>query len=202
MLNSKKKGDKKLLVMKDRDIRAQLRLYLMAQHEGDANTILLDELGLCQGESRVDMAVVNGSLNGYEIKSERDTLSRLPVQQNIYGKTLDTVTIVTGSNHLMAVLEKVPIWWGVIEACNSDYGVELKIVREGRQNQTVDSYSVLQLLWRDEAYEELEQRGLSRGLKGKPRHILWRKLAESLTQQEVSEAVRRQLKSRTKWRVD
>lgn len=202
MLNSKK-SDKKSLTMKDRDIRAQLRLFLMAQHEGDADTILLDELGLCQGESRVDMAVVNGSLNGFEIKSECDTLTRLPLQQNIYDKTLDTVTIVTGSNHLVAVLEKVPGWWGVIEAYKSgENDIKLNVVREARQNQTVDSYSVLQLLWRDEAYEELARRGLHRGLKGKPRRLLWQKLAENLTSDEVSETVRRRLKNRTNWRVD
>lgn len=201
MLNSKK-SNKKSFAMKDRDIRAQLRLFLMAQHEGDANTLLLDELGLCQGESRVDMAVVNGSLNGFEIKSECDTLLRLPLQQNIYDKTLDTITIVTGSSHLAAVLEKVPIWWGVIEAYTSDCSVKLKVIREAQQNQTVDSYSVLQLLWRDEAYEELERRGLHHGLKGKPRRLLWQRLAEDLTPEEVSEVVRRRLKSRTNWRVD
>ena len=201
MLNSRK-SDKKSFTMKDRDIRAQLRLFLMAQHEGDINTILVDELGLCQGESRIDMAVVNGSLNGFEIKSECDTLMRLPLQQNIYGKTLDTVTIVTGSNHLTAVLEKVPSWWGIIEAYSSDNCVQLKVLREAQQNQNIDSYSVLQLLWRDEAYEELERRNLHRGLKGKPRKLLWQKLAENLLPEEVSEVVRRRLKSRTNWRVD
>lgn len=201
MLNSKK-SDKKSFAMRDRDIRAQLRLFLMAQHEGDTDTILIDELGLCQGESRVDMAVVNGSLNGFEIKSECDTLTRLPLQQSIYDKTLDTVTIVAGRNHLTDVLEQVPFWWGIIEAYSSEQGVKLKVVREAQQNQTVDPYSVLQLLWRDEAYEELEKRGFQRGLKGKPRRFLWKKLAEILSLEEVSEIVRRCLKSRTNWRVD
>jgi hypothetical protein len=148
------------------------------------------------------MAVVNGSLNGFEIKSECDTLTRLPLQQNIYDKTLDTVTIVTGSSHLATVMEKVPVWWGVIEAYHSDCNVKLKVIREAQQNQTVDSFSVLQLLWRDEAYEELERRGLHHGLKGKPRRQLWQRLAEDLTPEEVSEVVRRRLKSRTNWRVD
>src|SRR6187402_1509374 len=57
----------------DPDVRALLREYLEDVHKG-SDTRLLEELGLCQGDVRVDVAVVNGELSGYEIKSPSDTL--------------------------------------------------------------------------------------------------------------------------------
>jgi hypothetical protein len=49
---------------------------------------MLDEFGLEHGEVRVDVAVINGELHGYEIKSERDTLERLPRQVKAYSAVL------------------------------------------------------------------------------------------------------------------
>ena len=64
--------------MRDSEIRNTLRATLLSEHAGDPTAVVIDELGICQGSARIDMAVVNGSLNGYEIKSDLDTLARLP----------------------------------------------------------------------------------------------------------------------------
>ena len=81
-------------MIKDIDIRQVLLKKLSAEYRYDPDTIIIEELGLCQGEARIDLALVNGFIHGYEIKSERDTLERLPSQIEIYCRTLDTVTIV------------------------------------------------------------------------------------------------------------
>src|ERR1700674_1251921 len=70
--------------LRDSEIRAALRAKLHSIHSQDPETVVIDELSLCQGDARVDMAVVNGSLSGYEIKSDRDTLTRLPRQLAVY----------------------------------------------------------------------------------------------------------------------
>ena len=67
-------------LLKDSDIRKSLYNNILKKHEDASDTIVLNELGLLQGACRVDIAVVNGSLHGYEIKSEADTLDRLPYQ--------------------------------------------------------------------------------------------------------------------------
>ncbi|WP_128815240.1 hypothetical protein [Vibrio sp. 624788] len=41
---------------------------LKSQHE-DNQTLVIDELGLMHGSNRIDIAVVNGCIHGYEIKS-------------------------------------------------------------------------------------------------------------------------------------
>jgi hypothetical protein len=64
--------------VRDRDVRQALHRKVLKEHHGDANTLVVDELGLRHGTCRVDIAVVNGFIHGYEIKSDADTLERLP----------------------------------------------------------------------------------------------------------------------------
>src|SRR5690242_17854466 len=66
--------------LRDRDVRKALKSKLLREHIADPRTLVLDELGLRHGACRVDIAVVNGSMHGYEIKSDSDTLERLPSQ--------------------------------------------------------------------------------------------------------------------------
>src|SRR5215211_7159088 len=115
--------------MRDIDIRATLWRELRCAHRHEPDTIVLDELGLCQGSARVDVAVVNGFITGYEIKSERDTLARLPAQQEIYSKALDSVTIIVGASHAEKVVELIPSWWGITEAVLEGGGVRLQKIR-------------------------------------------------------------------------
>lgn len=186
--------------MRDRDIRSALRHRLEQAHRDEADTLLLDELGLCTGNARVDMAVVNGLLSGYEIKSERDTLQRLPHQIEIYSKTLNLITIVVGGQHLDNALELVPNWWGVERVFLQDDEVCFETVRPAVMNQFIDPYALVQLLWRDEALALLKEIGLDKGMVGKPRRAIWRKLAEARPAEELGFMVRHQLKARTGWR--
>jgi len=39
---------------------------------------MLHELGILNGATRIDIAVITGQIEGYELKSERDTIQRLP----------------------------------------------------------------------------------------------------------------------------
>jgi hypothetical protein len=188
--------------MHDRDIRGALWTLLDQEHKNDPDTLVLDELGICEGAARADVAVVNGSLAAFEIKSDRDTLARLPLQTEAYQRVFDQVTIIVGGRYIERILEAVPASWGIAQATESKAGVELKGIREPTTNNDVDSFSLSQLLWRDEALTLLEERNLATGLRGKPRRVLWQAIAEQLSRQEVGEAVRAQLKTREGWRSD
>lgn len=186
--------------MRDRDIRAALRMELGAEHAGCADTLIIEELGVCEGDARIDLAVINGALNGIEIKSGRDTLERLPAQQEIYSRVFDTVLIVAAPSHLDQVSKQVPAWWGISTAHSMGDRVVLSRVREPRENPTVDPHSLVKLLWRDEALAILEQLGEADGMRSKPRKVLWERLANVLALDDLRACVRRTLKARTKWR--
>lgn len=187
--------------IRDIDIRRRLHAEMRRLHAAEVGTLIVDELGLCQGVARVDLAVVNGSLHGYEIKSECDTLERLPGQRDVYSRALDFVTIVTSTKHAKKIRDSVPRWWGVWAARSSTAGIVLRQVRRPRQNPGVDARAVVELLWRHEALEELESRALAKGLRGKPRGELWARLADSMPLAELCTVVRERLKRRQGWRV-
>lgn len=183
--------------MRDIDIRCQLRKEVRQHHRGELGTRFVEELGLCQGIVRVDLAVVNGSVHGYEIKSEEDTLARLPGQVEVYNRSLDRVTIVAASAHIKKIENEkmVPPWWGIWAAVDSD-GIQLEKVREAGENPHIDAFALAQLLWRDEALQALAEKGLDVGVRSKPREELWRRLVSNLTLNELGGVVRECLKRR------
>ena len=157
--------------MRDVDIRRKLQVDERL-HFDDPNTRIIQELGLCQGIARVDIAVVNGSIHGYEIKSERDTLARLPGQIEIYKRALDFVTVVTEPAHVVKVRDAIPSWWGIWTAVYDKQGeLRLDTLRKHRPNPAVVPFALAQLLWREEALDVLEEWGLATGLRSKPREV-------------------------------
>lgn len=187
--------------MHDLDVRRALHETVLAHHRADPNTLVLDELGLNWGAIRVDVAVVNGSIHGYEIKSDSDTLDRLPEQAAMYGRVLDRVTLVAG-RHLAAAERQVPHWWGLCEAAEVAPGqVKLRSVRRARTNRNLDLEAVAMLLWRDEALAILEETGCAAGLRGKPRRALYAALVDRLTASRLRSKVRQALKQRPSWRA-
>jgi hypothetical protein len=189
------------LKMRDRDIRAGLHTELQRAHRRYASeTLFINELGLCQGNARIDLAVVNGSLSGYEIKSERDTLQRLPHQIEVYSKALDYVTIVASESHVNKTTDLVPEWWGLIATGFKEHDITFRLVRQPQINPGVDPYSVAQLLWRPEVAAILNDLGIKKGLTGKSRQVLWLTLAEALPINDLRDRVRHTLKVREGWR--
>jgi hypothetical protein len=66
------------------------------------------------GECKADLVILNGTSTVYEVKSERDSLSRLERQVAAYAKAFARVYVVAGENHVTAVLSSVPKDVGVM----------------------------------------------------------------------------------------
>jgi hypothetical protein len=185
--------------MRDGDVRAALHTRLQAEHPDRTTTRLLNELDLC-GAVRVDVAMINGTLSGYELKSDRDTLRRLDNQVRVYSQVLDHATLVVGEKHYSHAITAIPDWWGVIVATQAEQATVLVESRPSSINGLVDPFMLVQLLWRDETLDELATRGLDRGLRSKPRMALWEALASGVPLEELRHVVRERLKHREGWR--
>lgn len=189
-------------LMREQDIRRGLHEKLTREYTHDPGVLILDELGICGGMARVDIAVINGELKGFEIKSERDTLDRLAAQSLLYGRVFDTMSIVVAPKHVGAVLGRVPDWWDISIAHPDDAGSLLvEQVRIGEVNTGQDPVAVVQLLWRDEVLALLRQFGLARGLRKSARKELWETLALSFELRQIRSMVRDCLKARKNWRA-
>lgn len=157
----------------------------------------MNEMGLCLGATRVDVAVINGSLHGYEIKSDRDKLDRLPTQIELYDRVLDYSTIVCGARYVDKLAMLVPAWWGILEVRSVRGELVLKRRRAARKNPTCDRLAVAQLLWRDEAAALLKRHG--EVVKSREtRWDLWDRLAKWPIR-DLKLHVRTQLKVRQVW---
>lgn len=185
--------------MRDSDVRKAALTMLAARHEGDSTTRIVEEMGIWSGSVRVDIAVINGSLSGYEIKSDRDTLGRLPFQQDLYSRVFDSVELIVGRRHVEKATAIVPDWWGVTLATDSNGKIDLTSIRPAELNPTIDPFLVAQLLWKEEAIAVLDSRGLARGWKSKRAKLVHQHLADSIPLDELRSCVRGALKNRTSW---
>ena len=183
-------------LLSDPEIRLALHSMLRERYAGESGTVFIEELGICQGLARIDIAVVNGVLHGYEIKSDRDNLRRLTSQVEIYSKVVDKATIVVGCRHLVESLALVPDWWGVIQVESGSKGVHFKTIRRGRGNPQIEARSLVELLWRDDAIGLLIQRGAARGVRSKPRRMVWDRICERFEVEDIASAVRKRLRGR------
>lgn len=187
--------------MRDIDVRRALLAEMDRLHPDKTETLVVEELGICQGSARVDVAVVNGTVHGYEIKSERDTLSRLEAQAGIYSKALEFVTIVAAPSHIVGVTEMIPSWWGIWIAAQNDEKLNLKEQRPAQRNPTLASDALVQFLWREEALEILVEHKLARGVATKSRQHMWDRLSSSFSTDALGDMVRLRLKQRpSNWR--
>jgi hypothetical protein len=181
--------------MRDPEIRAALVDHLRRTHPDPIDNRILPEMSIGLGASRIDVGLVNGMITGHEIKSPSDNLDRLPRQILHYGRCLDRAVIVTSERRASTIQEHVPEWWGVTIAYDRKGAVRLRRQRRPRRNPGLVPFYVAQLLWRDEAYAELESRGLHHGLARATRWVLWDRLSE-LPIGDLRTAVRARLKAR------
>lgn len=183
-------------------IRSTLRDDLEKRHATDKKVRIIEELGVQHGTARVDIAVVNGILHGYEIKSDKDTLNRLPEQIAEYNAVFDKVTLVVGKRHLYHAIQIVPDWWGIVVAKIRNNSVVFNTIRGEDFNTDQDSISIAKLLWKEEAIKILEESGNAKGFHYKPRKIIYERLATVLDKKTLSYKVRERLFFRTSWRPD
>lgn len=187
--------------LRDNDIRQVVLQKLNEYYSNDSGTKIVNEMGILHGQSRIDIAVINGILHGFEIKSESDTLKRLSLQMEDYNLVFDRMTIVVQRNYLKDVRSIVPKWWGIWLITQYKGRIHLREIRKGRSNRHVDPQSLSHLLWRDEAIDILKEKGLHKGFLSKPRQVLYNRIATHINLNELKLTINEQLKRREGWKV-
>lgn len=137
--------------MHDHEIRSVLRNSLHKKYGNDPDTEVIDELTIGGGRSRIDLALVNGALHGFELKSDYDTLRRLPEQVQIYGTVCDRVTLVVGERHVGHAVQLVPNWWGILVVRSGPRRAAFRALKLPQINPSLDPLAIARLLRRSEA---------------------------------------------------
>lgn len=185
----------------DSDIRIALHTKRLRRVKAHPDTLVIDELGLAHAKSRIDVAVINGCIHGYEIKSSKDTLDRLNTQIDIYRQTLQKLTIVAAPKHIAGIMTNAPEWCGVMAAEQGPRGgIRFNVLRNAVANPEIDPVMMAHLLWRDEVIELLDQAGYAPKDLRRPRKQLYEMLCEAMTLREITASIRTFMMQRQTWR--
>ncbi|WP_058553595.1 sce7726 family protein [Thiohalocapsa sp. ML1] len=189
------------VVTRDSDIRIALHAQRLRRFKAQPGTLVIDELGLAHARSRIDVAVINGCIHGYEIKSAKDTLDRFATQIEIYRQTLQKLTIVVAPKHLVGIMSHAPEWCGVIAAEQGPRGgIRFQMLRNAAPNPEIDPVMMAHLLWREEVIELLGQAGYAQKELRRPRKQLYQMLCETMTLREITASIRTFMVQRQTWR--
>jgi len=186
--------------MFDRDIRIALRKKYLQQYYKDPSTKVVEELALFANRARIDIAVINGHLVGYEIKSDRDTIARLPDQMAVYSQIFDKTTVISGPKHIEKLLEFLPNCCGLFVAEPNNSEIELTTIINPIQSTEQSGFMLASLLWHEEACSLLKSVGLGKGVRKKRISLLWQELADNFTVDNLAANIREIIKARQAWK--
>jgi hypothetical protein len=144
-------------VTRDRDIRAALLPLLRQKYIYSSQDLVIEEFGC--NSARVDVAVVNGVMHGFEIKSDSDSTYRLQDQLQSYLGVFDFITLVAGRRLFHAVRSMAPRRCGLILAERVGGEVRLIEKRKAQRNPKQRAIDLARMMWRDEALHVLRSRG-------------------------------------------
>jgi hypothetical protein len=173
-------------------VREALRRSLLEQHT--IATKAVDEFWVPRSHERADIAVIGRLMTAFEIKSQQDTLRRLPRQINAYGRVFDRCTAVVAGRHREGALALLPEWWGLTTVSVNGH-VAFQEVRKARPNPRIDAEVLVRLLWREEVRAVLTAIGQPPA-KTASRSSMWHALLESVGIGELRAIVRRALLGR------
>ena len=129
-------------------VRQWLRDDLLASASTPIEAVY--EFWVPRSNERADVAVIGSQMMGFEIKTERDTLKRLPRQIAAYDRLFDRCAVVLAERHVTAAMSIVPEWWGVIAIVTEDGQSFLRSMKSATPNNGVDPQTLVRLLWREE----------------------------------------------------
>lgn len=186
--------------LRDADIRDALRHRNARLHADDAHARVVEELDLGPG-ARADVVVLNGRIEGYEIKSDVDRLTRLAHQADAYEAVCDRVWVATTDRLLPMVEDQLPEWWGVLVARRTREGVRLIRQRAARAHRGQRPEALTELLWRSELVDLNGRLGLAPATSRTTAPTLRAAIADVCSARKLAAEVRGALLLRAGWRA-
>jgi hypothetical protein len=115
-----------------------------------STAFLVEEMEVCSGRARIDLAVIGDRLIGIEIKGPQDSVTRLPGQAKEYSQCFDHVVLIVHESLATKALPLIPEWWGLISGGQVDGHIRYRMHQRPEMNPSLNLDKVLSLLWREE----------------------------------------------------
>lgn len=131
----------------------QMRSILFEHYEGSCKRLRFFEEFRMGRKTRADAILVTETeLVGFEFKSDKDTLARLPHQIGDYERFCDRNYLVTGLKFKDRAPEEIPAHWGIYCVyLDEKETLQLECLRKAQENKKrMRLHNQLRLLWRSE----------------------------------------------------
>lgn len=185
----------------DIDIRKTLCEELYKKLPMNLKSMIINELMV--GESIADVSVITEKkVSLFEIKSDMDSLVRLPKQVMDYDSVGDYCSLVTTDTFLQKIQGQslVPDNWGIIKASSINGKVILESIRQPVYSPEVNPDYLAHSLWSNELIEHLEDINNLHGVKSKNNCHKRQRLIENTTINELKRMYRNSHLKRGNWR--
>lgn len=152
------------------------------------NTVTIFELN--SNNSRVDLCMINGKSEVFEIKTEFDTFNRLDDQLSDYLKLYDFINIIIPEDSFTNQINSIPLDVGIITYYKNRLGnYSFKYLRNPTLNNQIDPLVQLNQLTKQTLYKEskLSNRSLSKDK-------LIKHLHTNLSKDEINSLFKRETK--------
>ncbi|VVA47758.1 hypothetical protein SERVES_01475 [Serratia ficaria] len=136
-------------LLREQDVKIAFIDWLYKKGLLDDATII-NEMVVANWSRRADLAVANGHLQAFEIKSDFDSLKRLDGQLEIFTSRFEKVTVVCAPRFTYEVKKKVTPEVGVIEYFHDSKGIQFKIVQRGRTSPIANKKIYISFLLKKE----------------------------------------------------
>ncbi|WP_131832062.1 sce7726 family protein [Mycobacteroides abscessus] len=187
--------------LRDRDIRCALARRIARQQRG-REFLFVPEIDVWGGwPGRIDQVLITRrQIQGFEIKSDVDSLRRLPVQVHAYSPVLERANLVTTTRHLDAARAIIPPWWGILLASRAGDGSAcITPERPATANPDLDVFQVTTFVCREQIVKYLRAQGVG-SLSRRNVYSLRSLLVEGNTRGQVLAFARSVMMERTDWR--
>jgi len=147
-------------LLREQDVKIALIDWLYKKGMLSDATII-NEMVVANWSRRADLAIANGSLQAFEIKSDFDSLKRLDGQLETFNSRFEKVTIVCATKFTCEVSKRVSSDVGVVEFQSDNSGVRFKIIKKGRVCSRLNKGVYLDFLLKSELKDLLNQYGIT-----------------------------------------
>lgn len=137
-------------IVSEQAIRRYVKTQIPRLVRSHTKAFLIEEMEVCSGRARIDMAVIGDCLIGIEIKGPKDDVARLPTQAQAYSQCFDMVVLVAHEALAQKASTLVPKWWGLVIGEHKDGRIRYHFERRPKPNPSINLEMLLALLWRDE----------------------------------------------------
>lgn len=183
--------------MYDKEIRKALKGFLMNRKPSPSK--IVDELKVNNGFARADVVALYKYAHCFEIKGDKDSLSRVSNQVSQYDLAFKKITIVTTSKLLDSLELKIPNYWGILLAERNDDAITFKYLRKANSNPNFNGEVALLSLWKDELIAINSVIGKTQITKSQRRELIAQKLSEESTLADIASAVSQALFNRERF---